>query len=98
MVSVPAVQKALVATEQALSGIDEELERHAAGHGRVSSAEQLVSIRDQLAQMALQLTSPRLPPRGQRLRGVGRVVGDSWPYGNVLGGLILEAEQLYLNA
>jgi hypothetical protein len=97
-VSESAVQKALAATEQALSGIDEELERHAAGHGRVSSAGQLTSIRDQLTRMALQLSSPPLPPRPQRVRGVGRVIADSWPYDSPLAALILDAERLYLQA
>ncbi|WP_369259832.1 hypothetical protein [Streptomyces sp. R35] len=96
--SESAVQKALAATEQALSGIDEEMERHAAGHGRVSSPRQLTSIRDQLAQMALQLLSSALPPKPQRVRGVGRVIADSWPYDGPLAALILDAERLYLQA
>lgn len=96
--SESAVQKALAATGQALSGIDEELERHAAGHGRVSSAGQLASIRDQLTQMTRQLSSPPLPPRPQRVRGVGRVIADSWPYDGPLAALVLDAERLYLQA
>ncbi|MEU9214802.1 hypothetical protein [Streptomyces sp. NPDC048415] len=96
--SETTAQKALNATTQALSGIDEELERHAAGQGRVSSAKQLASIREQLTQMAQQLSSSQLPPKAQRLRGAGHVVADSWPYDSSLGVVILEAEQLYLKA
>ncbi|WP_369246959.1 hypothetical protein [Streptomyces sp. R41] len=96
--SESAVQRALAASEQALSGIDEELERHAAGHGRVSSAGQLTAIRDQLTQMMLQLSSSPLPPRPRRVRGAGRVIADSWPYGSPLAALILDAERLYLQA
>jgi len=97
-VSEATVRKALTATTRALSGIDEELDRHTAGQGRVSSAKQLASIREQLAQMELQLSSPELPPRAGRLRGAGRVIADSWPYDSPLGSMILEAEQLYLKA
>ncbi|WP_399926915.1 hypothetical protein [Streptomyces kanamyceticus] len=92
------MQKALAATEQALSGIDEELERHAAGRGSVSNPGQLAHLREQLVHVVQQLSAPPLPPKEQRLRGVGRVVADSWPYDNPLGGMILEAEQLYLKA
>jgi hypothetical protein len=97
-VSESTAQKALAATRQALSGIDEELQRHTDGHGRVSSAQQLTSLREQLEQVAVQLSTSPLPPKPQRLRGIGRVITDSWPYDNPLGSLILEAEQLYLRA
>ncbi len=93
-----AVQKALAAIERALSGIDEELERHASGQGSVSNPAQLATLRTQLVQAARQLADPPLPSKGQRLRGIGRVIADSWPYDNPLGGMILEAEQLYLKA
>ncbi|MCF3119306.1 hypothetical protein IPZ68_06230 [Streptomyces arenae] len=75
-----AVQKAVAATEQALSGIDEELERHAAGQGSVSDPKQLTALRAQLSRVAQQLSAPPLPPKEQRLRGIGRPVADSWPY------------------
>jgi hypothetical protein len=97
-VSRPFVQKALAATERALSGIDEELERHAAGQGSVSSTGQLTQIRSQLTRIADQLASPELPPKEQRVRGMGRVIADSWPYDSPLGAVILKAEQLYLKA
>lgn len=96
--SQKAAQRGLAAIGQALSGVDEELERHAVGRGRLSSAEQLAWIRRQLEQMAQQLSAPELPPKEQRLRGAGQVVADSWPYGNPLGAPVLEAEQLYLRA
>jgi hypothetical protein len=92
------VQKALAATEGALSGVDEELERQAAGQGSVSGTRQLTQIRSQLIRMADQLSSPELPPKEQRVRGAGRVIADSWSYGSPLGAAILEAEQLYLKA
>ena len=85
-------------TRQALSGIDAELERHATCHGRMSSTAQLTFIRGQLAQMAEQLSSPPLPPRQQRLRGVGRVIAESWPFDSPLASEIMEAERLYLQA
>ena len=96
--SRPAAQKALAATERALSAIGEELARHAAGQGSVSSTGQLTQIRGQLTRIADQLSSPELPPKAQRVRGVGRVIADSWPYDSPLGAAILEAEQLYLKA
>ncbi|WP_129307505.1 hypothetical protein [Streptomyces sp. L2] len=81
-----------------MSGIDEDLLRHTASHGRVSSTQQLAALREQLEQVAVQLSSSPLPPKPQRLRGIGRVITDSWPYDNPLASLILEAEQLYLKA
>ncbi|MET7361048.1 hypothetical protein ABZS76_21745 [Streptomyces sp. NPDC005562] len=96
--SESAARKALAAIERALVGIDQELERHVAGRGSVSGPEQLGRIRDQLAGAARELSTPPLPSRAQRPRGIGRVVTDSWPYDNPLGGMILEAEQLYLEA
>ncbi|MFH8608422.1 hypothetical protein ACH4D5_13170 [Streptomyces sp. NPDC018029] len=96
--SESAVQKALAVSERALSGIDEELARHAAGRGSVSNPGQLAALRAQLLQVVQQLAAPPLPPKDQRLRGIGRVIADSWPYDNPLGGMILEAERLYLDA
>lgn len=96
--SEKAVEKALAVTRRALPEIDEELTRHAAGDGRVSSTGQLASIREQLARMEAQLSSPPLPPKQQRLRGAGHVIADSWPYDSPLGSVILDAERLYLRA
>ncbi|MET8183701.1 hypothetical protein [Streptomyces sp. NPDC005336] len=48
--------------------------------------------------MAEQLSASKLPPREQRLRGVSRVIADSWPHDSPLGAMILESEQLYLKA
>lgn len=64
-----AIRKALTATARALSGVDEELQRHGVGQGRVSNAKQLASIREQLTLMETQLSSSQLPPKEQRVRG-----------------------------
>lgn len=98
--SESAIQRACAAITRAIFGIDEEMERHAAGHGHVSNTKELASIREQLTQMALQLqsSSAQLPPEAQRLCGAGHLVADSWPYDSPLGVMILEAEQLYLKA
>lgn len=93
-----AIRKALTATARALSGVDEELQRHGVGQGRVSNAKQLAAIREQLTLMETQLSSSQLPPKEQRVRGAGRAVADSWPFDSALGAMVLEAEQLYLKA
>lgn len=96
--SESARRKALAAAERALRGIEQELERHAAGRGTVGDPGQLDRLRGQLVLMARELAAPPLPPEEQRSRGIGRVVADSWPHYHPLGGMILAAEQLYCEA
>lgn len=48
--------------------------------------------------MVLHLSSSPLPPKPQRVRGVGRVIADSWTYDSPLAALVLDADRLYLQA
>ena len=90
------MRDALTLTTRAIEAVDEELNAHKSGRGRVGNLRQLAAFRDNLKTMKHQIESGNVPPRDERLMGMGRIIADSWPYDNELGKLILEAEQQYL--
>jgi hypothetical protein len=90
------MQDPLSAVVAAIEAIDEELRAHEVGRGHVSNARQLAAFRSSLESMKHQIDSGAMPPRAERLTGMGRVIADSWPFNSELGALILEAEQRYL--
>ena len=81
----------------AIEAIDAELDGHEAGRGRVSNTRQLEKFRVTLESIKRQIESGAVPPRAERLAGIGHVIADSWPFDSELGALILEAEQRYLH-
>jgi transposase InsO family protein len=87
---------AAAAVVAAIAAVDNELARHAAGHGRAGNPTQLTQIRGQLHAILSQLENHQLPPPESRLRGLGRTISDSWPLSSEPGTLIMRAEQLYL--
>jgi hypothetical protein len=91
-------QTAIELTRKALDMLSLEESRHRQGHATVGTATQLESSRNQLEQMLAQLNSDELPPLDSRLRGMGHMVGDSWPLNEPLGNALLEAEQAYRKA
>ena len=91
-------EKALELTRKALALLSHEEERHSQGCATVGSATQLRSSRNQLEQMLTQLESDGLPSPDRRVRGMGHMVGDSWPLNEPLGNALLEAEQAYRKA
>jgi hypothetical protein len=92
------VQSALDAVDAALAAIEGEISAHAAGRGGVGDRRQLTGFRTDLEAMKHQLAAGTLPPRAQRITGVGRTIADSWPFDSPLGAVLLEAEQKYLRA
>ncbi|MGP3975916.1 hypothetical protein ACTWQF_18300 [Streptomyces sp. 8N114] len=90
-------QRALKAVEAALAAIEEELSEHAAGRGTVGNPKQLKTFRANLEILQGQVMLGTLPPRGQRLSGMARVITDSWPSDSSLGEALLTAEQRYLS-
>lgn len=85
-----------VGIRSALRLIDEELALHRSGAGRVSSETQLRLIKDKLLSMQTQVESDNLPSRQERIRGIGRMVADSWPFDSELGSVLIDVEQSYL--
>ncbi|WP_269859640.1 hypothetical protein [Streptomyces sp. RPT161] len=90
------MQDPLPSVTAAIEAVDEELQAHKAGHGHVSNPPQLTKFRQTLESMKHQIESNAVPPRAQRLTGMGRVIADSWPFDSELAALILEAERRYL--
>lgn len=80
----------------ALNAVEAEQEKHNAGRGSVSNGQQLELIRSKLLTMSTQISSGDVPPKEERIRGIGRMVTDSWPLNNELGEVLIEAEQRYL--
>lgn len=75
-----------------------EEQKYRQGLPVVGAPTQLQSSRGQLEQMLEQLESGALPPPGERLGGMGHMIGDSWPLNDPLGIALSEAEQAYRNA
>ena len=90
------MQDPLSSVVAAIEAIDAELDAHEAGRGRVSNTRQLEKFRVTLESIKRQIESEAVPPRAERLTGIGHVIADSWPFDSELGALILEAEQRYL--
>lgn len=80
----------------ALGLVDEELTLHRSGAGRVSNEAQLQLIKEKLFAMLIQVESGNLPLKQERIRGIGRMVADSWPFDSELGSVLLDVEQSYL--
>jgi hypothetical protein len=90
-----SITKALVLSRQANAFLKEEIDRHKSGAGIVGVATQLVECQNQIEEMIVQLESGHLPPKNQRLRGMGHMIADSWPINSQLGDALLLAEQAY---
>ncbi|SEL33357.1 hypothetical protein [Streptacidiphilus jiangxiensis] len=89
---------ALEAVEIALAAIEDEITAHAPRPGAAPvNLQQLRTFRSNLQTLRDQLMSGRVPPRGQRLTGMGRMITDSWPFDSQLGQTLLNAEQHYLD-
>jgi len=88
--------KALHAIRVAKSAVDQELERHRAGAGTVSTPQQLASIKEQLDVWECEIVNGVIKPRQSRDRGMGHMISDSWPLGSPLGELVLKAEEIYV--
>ena len=88
---------ALDLANKALTAIQEEINLQNTGRESVSNLRQLSAFQQELKQMVNELETGELSPPNQRSRGIGRVITDSWPFGNVLGDLIIRAETAYRN-
>ncbi|GAA2514772.1 hypothetical protein [Pilimelia columellifera] len=92
------IRQAKVAAASALAALEIELERTRVGKGAVSTEQELALIYRHLRSMADCLDTGNLPDSGNRPRGIGRVVTDSWPIESTLGELLIAAEKAYFNA
>lgn len=76
--------------------VESEIHKQQQGQPSMVRGGQGVMILDQISVMMQQIETSTLPPPGQRVRGMGNTVIDSWPMDSELGALILSAEQAYL--
>ncbi|HEV2331414.1 MAG TPA: hypothetical protein VGY56_21740 [Verrucomicrobiae bacterium] len=90
--------KALALSRRAMVLLNEEIDRHKRGLGTIGTHGQLENSKQQLTRMITQLESGSLPPKDQRLVGMGHMVADSWPVDAKLGEALLLAEQAYRSA
>lgn len=73
-----------------------EAEKARSGQPSIARGGQLEVIIKQVATMTEQLQSRQLPPVERRVRGMAKIVIDSWPMDSDLGLRIVTAEQAYL--
>ncbi|MBI4661065.1 MAG: hypothetical protein HY735_19715 [Verrucomicrobia bacterium] len=92
------IAKALALSKQALALINQEMERQDHGSGAVGTVSQLLTCKQQLQAMIAELESGSLPPKDERLRGMGHMIADSWPTDSTLADALLLAEQAYRSA
>ena len=76
--------------------LEVELQKQKKGHLTVIRGNQGETILNQIRIMQQQIESSMIPSIEQRVRGMGKIVIDSWPMDSKLGSLILAAEQTYL--
>ena len=92
--------RALAYAQAALGALDAELERHGRGANEVGDSRVLRQCRLQVQAILDQIERDAVPPKPQRLRGMGHMIVDSWPHDGPLGELglqLLRAEQSYLD-
>lgn len=80
------------AVDIALAGVQEELAKHRAGSGTVSTPQQLELIEKELTEMLQDLRQGRFMPERMWL---GHCVVDSWPLTHMLTEQICAAAQAY---
>lgn len=88
------MNQALIKLNEALIALEKEALK---GEGAwvFVSAQQLEMFRSELKRMLTNLEAETLPPKAERLSGMGRVIVDSWPLGSSLGETIIDAERAY---
>ncbi len=89
------IEKALTLSRQAIGLLEVELDLQKRGKGTTGTAVQLEMCMGQLQKMIIQLEQSQLPPKNQRLLGMGHMIADSWPVNSKLGEALLLAEQAY---
>jgi uncharacterized protein (DUF305 family) len=92
------IEKALALTQQAMKMVEEELDRQNRDETTVGTKTQLEACKQQLCEMITQMEKAQLPPKHQRLFGMGHMIADSWPINSKLGEALLNAEHAYRNA
>ena len=84
----------------ALRALDAELQRHERRAGGVGKPQVLRQCRSHLQAILDQIQRDAVPPEPLRLRGMGHMIVDSWPYDDALGELgelLVAAERSYLD-
>lgn len=83
--------------EKVLSGLKQELscEKSARLSGEDDSVLQSMIAKVELIKS--NYNNNKLPPKGTRQLGLGRIVVDQWPLNSQLGGEICELERTYKN-
>jgi hypothetical protein len=91
-------EKAIAICKQALHELESEL---AIKEGGVANRDLLLLFKKHLEKIVQQLEGNQLPPRNERLFGMGHAIVDSWsswassPRASSLGELLCSAEQAY---
>jgi len=91
-------EKAIAICNRALHELESELAKKG---GEVEDRDLLLFFKEHLEKMIRQLEGDQLPPKNERLFGMGHTIVDSWstwaasPRGSLLGELLCSAEQAY---
>ena len=78
-----------------LQEVNQQLEQRRAGIPGAGSVGELRYIQEELSKLETLAASNALPPVGSRWLAATRIVTDTWPLDNQLGGRICHLEDLY---
>lgn len=73
-----------------------EAEKKRLGQPALGAGKQIEIMLTQISVMRQQIESRSFPPADARVRGMARIVVDSWPMDSSLGDRIIAIEQAYL--
>lgn len=89
-------EKLALDLQAAESDLRAEAEKRELGQAALGAGEQVEIMLKQVAIMRAQVESRAVPPVEGRIRGMARMVVDSWPMDSALGDRLISIEQAYL--
>ncbi|MDE9542944.1 hypothetical protein [Xenorhabdus bovienii] len=91
------INNSLEKINYAIKEIDIAISVYDSSFNSFTTLEQLNLFKTKLLRVLDDINLGKLPQKTERNLGISRIIVDQWPFDNILGGLIIEAEQVYKN-
>ncbi|WP_387468511.1 hypothetical protein [Photorhabdus sp. RM323S] len=91
------INNSLEKINYAIKEIDIAISAYDSSFNYFTTLEQLNFFKTKLLRALDDINLGALPQKTERNLGISRIIVDQWPFDNILGGLIIEAEQVYKN-